>query len=141
MTPRELFETRRLEVFLAGTSTVLGAWLVLPFDSMATAAFTQVLNAAPEMTWGWLFFFNGLSHILALIINGRRWWSPIIRWCAALTAAGVYAGFALGFAAENYATTGVPVYACLSGGAMICLVFAWKDARLALRIKYAACHA
>lgn len=137
MTLKQLFETRRLEVFLAGTTTIMGAWLIMPFASMSTPAFDTVLHAAPEWLWGWLFFFNGLSHMLALAINGRRWWSPFVRWFAAIVSCGVYGGFALGFAVQSWVTTGVPIYSCLSGAAALCMYFAWVDARLALRVKYA----
>lgn len=135
MTPRELFETRRLEVFLAGTTTAFGAWLLMPWASMATATFDSITRAAPESTWGALFLFNGLSHMFALAINGKRWWSPFVRWIAAMISALVYAAFCIGFAVESWTTTAVPIYASLSGGAFICLYFAWRDARLSLEVR------
>ena len=141
MTPRELFETRRLEVYLAGTTAVFGVWLMMPFESMGSTAFELIRHAAPEWLWGLVFMFNGLSHMMALAINGRRWWSPFMRWFAALTSALVYAGFCAGFVFQQWSTTAVPIYSSLSVGCFICLWFAWRDARLSLEVRRHASHA
>jgi len=136
MNGRDLFRTRRLEVFVASYTLGFGFWLMLPFQSMNTAAFATLTEAVSEYRWGALFFFNGLSHALALIINGHRWWSPFVRWFAALTSALVYAAFSIGFGVEHWHSTAVFTYAGLSCAGLICLWFAVADATQAMRIRH-----
>jgi len=135
---KRIFEVRRLELFFSLQTLIFGFWLLLPFNSMGTLAYNTLIGAVDEFTWGLLFFFNGLSHILALHLNGSRWWSPFVRWFSALCSFLIYLGFVAGFALENWMTTAVPVYSCLAIGSAICLYFAWEDAKTALRIKYHA---
>jgi len=141
MDAHELLLTRRLEVFLGGTTTVFGAWLLMPWDAMSTASFAVILSAAPEYVWGGLFFLNGLSHLAALAINGRRWWSPFMRWGVTMTTALVYLAFCLGFTFQNWATTAVPIYGGLAVGHFICMYLAWIDARIAVGVRFANRHA
>ncbi len=130
-----LFARRRLEIFFAGQTLVYGLWLMLPFDAMSSPDFAVVVTSVPEHQWGTLFFFNGLCHLLALLVNGHRWWSPFIRWFAALTSMLVYASLALCFAAVDWRTTAVVNYAILSVGGGMCLWTAWRDALTALRVR------
>lgn len=132
-----LFARRKLELFLSGYTLCFGLWLVLPFASMDAPGFRLLLEQSSEEQWGALFFFNGLSHALALLVNGHRWWSPLIRWFAAMTSMLVYGSMAYLFWLVNPHTTAVANYGLLSTGAGLCLFTAWQDARLALRIEYA----
>ena len=135
MNIRGLFETRRLEVFLASSTTLFGAWLLMPWDAMATSTFDMILSAAPEKVWGLVFLLNGLGHMFALAINGRRWWTPFARWIASLISGLVYLAFCIGFILQSWETTAVPVYFSMACGFVICLYFAWRDARLALEVR------
>lgn len=141
MTETSLFTRRRLEVFFAGQTLAIGLWLALPFDAMQGPAYQAVTAALHESRWGALFFFNGLCHILALLVNGHRWWSPLIRLFAAGTSVLAYGVLSGCFAFQDWQSTAVINYAAQSVGAGMCMFFAWHDARLALRLRYVAHHA
>lgn len=130
-----LFARRRLEIFFAGQTLVYGLWLMLPFDAMNSRGFDVALQSLPEHQWGSLFFFNGLCHLLALLVNGHRWWSPFVRWFAAMVSMLVYASLSACFAAVDWRSTAVINYAILSVGGMMCLWTAWRDALTALRVR------
>ena len=130
-----LYTKRRLEIFFSGQTLVYGAWLLLPFPSMEITTFASVTKFLSEPRWGWLFFFNGLSHLLTRILNGRRWWSPLIRWFASMTSMLLYASLSFLIAEVNWHSTAVIQYAILSAGAAMCLYSAWKDAQLAMRLR------
>lgn len=137
MTSPSLFARRKLELFLAGYTLIFGLWLSLPFGSMDTPSFRLIVERVSESQWGALFFFNGLSHALALLVNGHRWWSPLIRWFAAMVSMMVYGTMAYLFWLVDPHTTAVANYGLLSLGAGLCLITAWLDARTAMRIEYA----
>ena len=132
-----LFARRKLELFLSGYTLCFGLWLTLPFHSMDAPGFRLIVEQASEEQWGALFFFNGLSHTLALLLNGHRWWSPFIRWFAAMTTMLVYGSMSYLFWLVDPHTTAVANYGLLSVGAGLCLFTAWLDARTAMRIRYA----
>lgn len=133
---QQILEVRRLELFFALQTFFFGLWLLFPFNSMGTLAYNTLISAVEEPLWGWLFFFNGLSHIFALSINGRRWWSPFVRWFSALCSFLIYLGFSVGFFLENWMTTAVPVYFSLALGSAICMYFAWRDAKTVLGVRH-----
>ena len=95
---------------------------------------------ASEFTWGAMFLLNGLNHALALAINGRRWWSPIVRWVAGFSSASLYLIWAAGFAYADSATTAVFTYSGLGVGAFYTSVLAWRDAIEAVRGHHAIRH-
>lgn len=134
------YARRKLELFLAGYTLSFGLWLMMPFESMDSPGFRLITIIASEHQWGALFFFNGLSHVLALLVNGHRWWSPLIRWFAAMVSMLVYASMSYLFAIIDPYTTAVANYALLSFGAGMCLVTAWQDARTAQRMRHALAH-
>ena len=131
-----LFVRRRLELFFAAHTLLFGLWLLRPVASMDGPGLTAAVAMLPEDKWGSLLFFNGLCHALALLVNGHRWWSPLIRWFAAMTTMMVYAWLSACIYIANPESTGVANYALLSIGAGLCLWSAWQDARIAVRIKY-----
>ena len=137
MTIRTVFDRRRLEVFLALTTFGFGLFLAVPFDSMAGLGYASLRAVAPEWVWAGIFIFNGLSHGLWLLVNGSQWWSPMMRWFAALFSALVYALWAAGFAYINPASTAVYTYSALSIGAWICCVYAYRDAVRSWGVHYA----
>jgi hypothetical protein len=136
----DLFERRRLEVFLSIATGGFGMFLLLPMESMATPAFTFITADIPEPTWGLAFLLNGTAHGLALAVNGSRWWSPLIRCWAALYSLILYAILTLGFWAFSPATTAVWTYGCLSFGSGIAVFWAWRDAVKAVRVHNAIAH-
>lgn len=133
----DLFERRRLEVFLATATGGFGMFLLLPMHSMATPAFRYITADIAEPAWGLVFLLNGTAHGLALAVNGSRWWSPLIRCWAALYSMVLYAVLAIGFWAFSPATTAVWTYGCLSFGSSIALFGAWRDAVKAVRVRHA----
>lgn len=141
MMPRpDLFERRRLEVFLATATGGFGLFLLLPMVSMATPAFTYITADIAEPAWGLVFAMNGAAHVTALAVNGSRWWSPLIRSWAALYSVVLYGVLALGFWAYSPATTAVWTYGSLSFGSGIAVYWAWRDAVKAVRVRHAIAH-
>ena len=131
----DLFERRKLEVFLAATTGGFGLFLLMPMQSMGTAAFNYVTADIPEPAWVLVFALNGLAHGLALAVNGSRWWSPLIRCWAAVYSAILYIVLAFGFAFYSPATTATWTYGSLSFGSAIAAYWAWKDSIQAVRLK------
>jgi hypothetical protein len=131
----DLFERRRLEIFLSATTGGFGLFLLLPAESMSGPAFEFVTADISENAWGLVFALNGASHTLALAVNGSRWWSPLVRCWSALYSAILYAILAAGFAAYSLTTTAVWTYGCLSFGSVIAVYWAWKDSIKAVRVR------
>ncbi|MBK8772707.1 MAG: hypothetical protein IPM06_20085 [Rhizobiales bacterium] len=130
-----LFHRRKLEVFLAIATTVFGVFLLMPPVSLRGASAYAVLSLCTEDTWGALFASTGVTHILALVVNNHRWWSPLIRVYASGVTIAVYASFAFGFMLHDPASTGSCTYALLAFGAGISWYWAIVDSISALRLK------
>jgi len=128
-------ERRRLEVFFAMMTAGFGLWLLRPVVTMDTPGLQRLVETVPEAGWGGLFLTNGLAHCAWLAVNGARWWSPIVRYFAALVSAILYATWAGAFFAYNPSSTAVFTYSALSTGAVFCCVFAWRDALTAMRLR------
>lgn len=135
--PPDLFERRRLEVFLATATGGFGMFLMLPMVSMGTDAFRYITADVGEAAWGLAFLLNGTAHGFALGVNGSRWWSPLIRCWASLYSLILYAVLAIGFWAASPTTTAVWTYGCLSFGSGIAVFWAWRDAVKAVRVHHA----
>lgn len=129
------FERRKLEVFFAMLTAGFGVWLLFPSDAMWSPALVHAKGMASEAAWGGLFLSNGFAHCAWLAVNGARWWSPIVRYFAALGTAILYATWAGAFFAYNPSSTAVFTYSALSCGAVFCCVFAWRDALTAMRLR------
>lgn len=136
-----MFERRRLECFFAAVTFGFGVWLLMPAASMNTDAFRQLLRMMEEQLWGAMFLLNGLIHALALAINGKRWWSPLVRWVASFFTASLYLVMVAGFYQSGWASTAVYTYLSLSIGAAFCAAWAWKDAVAAVRVRNVVHHA
>lgn len=132
---RNIFERRKLEVFLAATTGGFGLFLLLPMSSMGTPAFTYVTADVSEPAWGLAFALNGAAHGFALAVNGSRWWSPLIRCWAAVYSAILYIVLMVGFAFYSPATTATWTYGSLSFGSAIAAYWAWKDSIQAVRLR------
>lgn len=129
----QTFERRRLEVFFACLTAGFGLWLMFPSKAMASPALVHLAAIMEEGWWGALFLTNGLSHCAWLGVNGKRSWSPIVRFWAAFGSMGLYLMWSVGFATYDGTATGVYTYGALAVGAAWCCVFAWKDALTAMR--------
>lgn len=135
------FERRKLEIFFAVLTTGFGFWLLLPSTAMSSPALVHALGLASEKAWAGLFLTNGVAHCAWLAVNGKRWWSTIIRFWAAFGAGCLYLIWAASIAVYDLTSTGVFTYAALSAGSWACCVFAWRDALTAMRIHRAAAYA
>ncbi|MEQ5872921.1 hypothetical protein J4E08_24085 [Sagittula sp. NFXS13] len=134
-------KNRNLEWFMVAVSTLFGAWQLLPFDAMITPAYETVTDWAQETVWGALFLVLGVIHGGALGINGRVWWSPLVRFVAVSLGAMVYALFSAAFAAAYFGSTAVPIYALFSAGMIACAIVAARDAEYARGLKHGATDA
>lgn len=133
----DLFERRRLEVFLAFATLGFGMFLLLPMESMAAPSFRVITASVHEGLWGLAFLINGAAHVAALMVNGSRWWSPLFRFWAALYSVFLYAFLAAGFWLANPASTAVFTYGALACGSGIAVYWAWRDALKAVRVRHA----
>ena len=73
------FKDRIFEWWLAINTLVFGLFISLPVESMDSAAFAHLRRFMPESSWAIFFIITGSIHLIALAINGRRWWTPILR--------------------------------------------------------------
>ncbi len=135
MTP-DLFERRRLEVFLSLATGGFGVFLMLPMQSMTSPAFEVLTSDIAEPTWGLAFAMNGAAHGLALAVNGSRWWSPLVRCWAALYSVMLYAIMTIGFWVYSPAITAVWTYGSLAFGSGIAVYWAWRDSIKAVRVRH-----
>ncbi len=129
-------ERRKLEVFFAMCTAGFGMFLLLPMASLDLPSAHHLRSMASEAAWGGMFLTNGLMHCVWLAVNGARWWSPIVRYFAAMGSAIIYATWAAAFYDYDPASTGVFTYSALSVGAAFCCVFAWRDALTSVRLHH-----
>lgn len=95
------FQQRKLEWALAVSTSLFGALIALPMESMRTPGYKPVLDIMPEMWWGLTYMAAGVTHIYALHINGRAWWTPFARLFALFISMQVFTAFAFGFSKGN----------------------------------------
>lgn len=81
---KERYATKSLETYLAGLDILFGLLVLAPtWNTMEPAVYAPLLDFIPnEAVWGALLATRGLTHAIALKINGRAWWTPYAR-CAA----------------------------------------------------------
>ncbi|SOH93384.1 hypothetical protein SAMN06273572_10260 [Monaibacterium marinum] len=129
---------RRIEWWFARVTLCFGLFLMAPAQSMDSLAFVQLRLWAPEFYWGLLFAVTGVTHCGALWINGRRWWTPLVRFCIAGVNFSVYLIFAAGFYSVDPWTTGVFFYGLAMSYASIVVFYgAVKDSYHALGARHA----
>lgn len=121
-------ERRKLEIFVGIGTMGFGLWLLMPGIGMGTAAYRSLLKSMPEWQWGMQFLLVGSAHLMAVAVNGRRWWTPLARAGMCAVTAMLYALFAGGFWMVNPHTTAVFSYASHSIAAAWCMYFAVEDA-------------
>lgn len=133
----QILELRRLEVWAASGAFVYGVATILPWDSMASPAYSSLTTMLPEAVWGLLFLTGGLAHFFALAINGRRWWTPIVRCFMSLLTLSLYMTFALGFAVVNAQSGAVVSFLIGASAHALCLLYALRDAKQAMKVGHA----
>mgnify|MGYP003453333939 FL=1 len=123
-----MIERRKLEIFVGIGTLGFGLFTLMPAVQMGTQAYDALIRAMPEWQWGLLFASVGSAHLMAVAVNGRRWWTPLARALMCVITAMLYAAFAAGFWSTNPHTTAVYTYAMHSIGAGWCFYFAVCDA-------------
>lgn len=113
------FRNRKLEWALSIYSFVFGILLALPPVSFASEGYRGVLSIMPETGWGVVYSLAGLSHCLALHVNGRAAWTPFARLAAVFINSQVFLAMALAFSMQNPWGSGVLTYGALC--AIFCL--------------------
>lgn len=116
------------EVYFAIATMGFGFWVLLPPVSMPGPAYVAMLACTSESLWGWMFLIVGLAHMLSVMVNGSRWWSPFTRAATALMLTGSFAAMALGFQATIPFATAVYTYGLATAGGLWCWYHAVKDA-------------
>lgn len=104
------YQKRKLEWSLALYTAWFGGMLLLPANSMATPAYDVVLAYMDETQWGIVYGCVGVAHCTALHINGRAWWTPIVRLIALSINCLVFLGLCLGFSHDNLLGTATLTY-------------------------------
>lgn len=127
---------------LAGMATFgLGIWISLPPVSMATSAYAGLLMFASEAQWGGMFALVGFAHMIAVWVNGLRWWTPFSRSLMCAVSAMLYTMWVSGFYAVNPGSTAVFTYGALVALHVWCFRLATRDAAIIIGEKYAEYHA
>lgn len=134
------YKNRLLEWWFAISTVGFGGWLALPFDSMATGAFSDLTRWLAENEWAFLFAITGLAHCVSLAVNGRAWWTPFARTLMLTVNSLCYALFAVGFAVTYWPTTATYTYGfMIVGASLICIYRAVKDCVHALEARKHVC--
>lgn len=118
---------RPLEWFLAGFSVVWGASAWLTTGVFSLAPYAQMLQRLTPLQWASASVALGAIHMVALLINGTAWWTPLLR----LVTTAANAGFFAWISAILYASPGVGpaalTYAYFAAGFGWCAFVAGQD--------------
>ena len=85
-----LMAQRRLEWWLSSHTVFWGAFLLVFPASIDGHGFLIMRMWAPAPAWGSIAAAVGMFHLWALVINGRRPWSPHVRAAATACNAAVF---------------------------------------------------
>lgn len=107
------YKDRGVEWHLAIYTTVFGAGLMSPWFSLPKSL-TWLLADIPSSGWGAIFLTIGLSHVIALAINGLRWWTPFTRTAMASLNLLAYVLLFAAFVLDAPRSTGVLTYGALT---------------------------
>jgi len=133
MTFKIRFKDRVFEWWLASGTAGFGWFVIMPPPSMDSPAYSQLVEWFSEAYWGFFFLATGILHLTALVINGRRWWTPIVRSFTTALNTFAYVFLAFGFFQTDPWSTAVFSYAPMIGSAaLICFFRAMKDTRHAI---------
>lgn len=130
-----------MEWWLATNTFLFGVFVSMPAESMDSAAFDDLKRFLFEASWAQFFIVTGVVHLVALGINGRRWWTPILRSTVTALNTTVYIIFGVGIFLADSWSTGVYVYVVMIGSAAaICFYRATKDATQAIEARKNVVH-
>lgn len=123
-----LRDTRRLDWALALFGLAYGAWLLQPGASMDGPGYAILTRWLSEWGWGGLTAAAAGLHILALIVNGGRGWTPYARALINYGGTVIWGCVAVGFWRVDPLTTAVVPYAAISSAHLFCGLAAVRDA-------------
>ena len=120
---------RKLEWWLAISTTIIGLLVLWPTTDSFNKVFHQpVLSVMPEWVWGLSFTVVGMWHVVALQINGRASWTPILRAIAAVFTAMVFSMLGWSFSIINqFSVSSVTFGILIPAAAIVCGYQAGKD--------------
>lgn len=121
------FDNRALEWWLASTTFGSGVFLGQRAPVMSSPPYHQLILWFPEQDWALFFILTGTLHLLALAINGRAWWTPLLRAAMAAANSAVFCLFAAGFFMVLPHTTSVYSYSSFAVAGFICFYRAMKE--------------
>jgi len=105
----------------------IGANILIHDNAMATMAYDGLLRIAPENSWGVWMIEVAIAHMLAMIINGSKWWTPFVRVVTAALIAIFTAAIAVEFGEINAGSTATANYVFVSLGAWAAMMAAAWD--------------
>jgi len=105
----------------------IGTNILLHDNAMATTAYDGLLRIAPENSWGVWMIEIALAHMLAMIINGSRWWTSFVRVVTAALIAIFTTTIAGKFGEINAGSTATANYVFISLGAWAAMMAAAWD--------------
>jgi len=130
------FKDRIMEWWLAANTLLFGLFISAPPTSMSSEIFNQLLQHISEKQWAVFFMITGATHLIALIINGRRWWTPILRSITSAANTSVFILFGVGILFSTPTAAGAYIYlVMISSAAAICFYRAVKDASVAIEAR------
>lgn len=118
---------RDLEWSLALTTLFLGLWLMCP-ELTFSPLFARVAGWMSEDWWARALFVSGVGQFAALIINGAKHWTPMVRVVSLIPGALAYATLAYGLWLVNSMAFGVAMCLVLLAWTLTCIHRATADA-------------
>ena len=112
MTWRIRYKDRAVEWHVAFATLAFGLGVASP-EFVLSRSLDWLHRVMPETAWGWCFAIIGAVHLVALAINGARWWTPLARTAMAALNLLAYAILTVGFWVDVPTSTGVLTYGTL----------------------------
>ena len=111
-------------IFLAAGGAL---WTAVRLDefSMAAEIYGHMVASIPVDTLAAALFIPSVVYLMSLYINGRRWWTPIVRLGSGLTVGFYFSAFVVSATYAPYGAV-VAIWSVVFGGAVV--VFASIDA-------------
>jgi hypothetical protein len=93
--------------------------------TMAAEIYGHSVSVVAVDIWAAALFIPSVTYLMSLYINGRRWWTPIVRLVSGLIVASNFSAFVASALQAPYGEV-VAVWSVVFGGAVV--VFASVDA-------------
>lgn len=133
-----LYSLRKIELWFSIQGLGFGLWIAMPTTAFPSDAYSVLLHWLSEDQWGDLFLSVSAAHLTSILVNGRRWWTPLARAGMSLISTLTYAMLAAGFWAQNPNSTAVYTYGvAMVGAGLMCWYWAVKDSVAAWRTRNA----